>query len=172
VAARSDNPCVDVAALSECLTEECASLEHLVFKLEEEHLVLASGRHRLLPQANAEVQAALAALDLVERERARLTALVIDDVGLGAGSTLGDIADAVQSMDTHSAGVLRSHRESMSHLLGRVQDLAEENRVLLARGIAATADALALLGAAPVSYDGSGIVATRSSSAVVIDTRA
>ncbi|HZU80315.1 MAG TPA: flagellar protein FlgN [Acidimicrobiales bacterium] len=137
-----------------CLSDECAALEHLLFKLEEEHLVLASGRHRWLDQASAEVSAAVETLDLTERRRLGLADAIIGALGLPVAATLGDIADAI---DIEQAEVLRDYRRRMRDLLEKIHDLVQRNRDLLARGLAATADALALLGAGPTAaYDATG----------------
>lgn len=137
-----------------CLSDECVALEHLLFKLEEEHLVLASGRHRWLDQASAEVSAAVEALDLCERRRLGLADALIGELGLPVAATLGDIADAI---DIDQAEMLRGYRTRMRDLLERIHDLVQRNRDLLARGLAATADALALLGAGPTTaYDATG----------------
>ncbi len=153
-----------------CLSEECAALEQLLFKLEEEHLVLASGRHRWLDQASAEVAAAVEALELTERRRLALADAIVGHLGLPVQATLGDIADA---LDEQRGDVLRDLRRQMRTLLERVHDLVQQNRDLLARGLAATADALALLGATPpAAYDASGVAPAPAGPARLFDARA
>ncbi|HXX90044.1 MAG TPA: flagellar export chaperone FlgN [Acidimicrobiales bacterium] len=158
-----------VEDLSVCLWEERAALEQLVFRLEQENLVLASGRHRLLMQSTAEVAASSAAVDQVEQRRIELTAAIAADTGLAADATLEVITEV---LDAPAAEALRSHRAALRRLVGLVTDLVQRNRELIARGLAATVDALTLVGAAPAgAYDASGTAPAGVGGALVYDSR-
>ena len=63
-------------------------------------------------------------------------------LGLSPGATLEQLADALPD----GSDVLRSHARHLHHLVGEVETLTEQTRRLLARNLAATTDALALLG--------------------------
>ena len=83
------------------MADEREALDTLLFKLEEEHLVLASGRHRWLRQASAEVAVAVSALEVTERRRIALADAVVGMLGLPVRATLEQIATAAP--DTHRA---------------------------------------------------------------------
>jgi hypothetical protein len=156
--------------LSACLWEERAAVERLAFRLEQENLVLVSGRQRLLPQSTAELTAASAAVDEIERRRVDLVRRFGEELRLGPNATLESIADA---MDGPCAEALRGHRTALRALVGVVADLVDRNRELIARGLAATTDALALVGAAPPgAYDATGAARSGAFGAMVLDARA
>lgn len=156
--------------LSVCLWEQRAALEHLAFRLEEELLVLAAGRHRWLTKALAEVTEAFAAVDAVEGRRAEAAGQVAIELGLEPGATLAALADATGGEDGET---LRRHRTVLRQLIDTVQSLTERTSELLARNITATADALALLGVTPTpAYQAGGAPAPARAGAWLVDTRA
>jgi len=156
--------------LSACLWEERAAIEQLAFRLEQENLVLVSGRQRLLPQSTTELTAATTAVDEIERRRVDLVRSFGEELHLGPDATLESIADVI---DGPCADALRGHRLALRSLVGVVADLVERNRELIARGLAATTDALALVGAAPPgAYDASGTARGGAFGAMMLDARA
>lgn len=156
-------------ALSVCLYEEREALEDVAFKLEQEYLVLLAGRHRLVERTTAEFRRAVQALDAVSRRRADLVAAAASDMRLSDVPTLGALAGAVEDDDERK--VLEEHRQAMIALVERIGDLSSQNRELLARHLAATTDALALLGAEP-SYSSSGEARTGAPRTRIVDARA
>jgi FlgN protein len=134
-------------ALVVCLFEESEALEHLAFKLEQEQLVLVAGKPRLLARNSAEFEQAVNALDIVSRRREQLVAAVAAELGLAPTTTLSALADAAQDEDERR--VLAERRHAMRVLVARINDLCTANREILARNLAATTDALALLGETP-----------------------
>jgi hypothetical protein len=158
-----------VEDLSACLWEERAAVEQLVFRLEQENLVLASGRHRLLMQSTAEVAAASATVDQTESRRQEITRALGAQLGLAEPVTIDAIADAVP---VESAEALRAHRAAMRDLVRSVTVLTDANRELIARGLAAATDALALVGAAPPeAYDASGMPPAATTASLMLDAR-
>jgi len=158
-----------VEDLSACLWEERAAIEQLVFRLEQENLVLASGRHRLLMRSTAEVAAASAAVDYVETRRIEITGALGARLGLAGPVTLDALAAALPE---DSAEALRAHRAALRSLVGAAAGLVERNRELIARGLAAATDALALVGAAPAgAYDATGASPAAVSGALMLDAR-
>ena len=155
--------------LSASLWEERVALERMLFKLEEEHLVLASGMHHWLPSATAEVEEAMRELSDVENGRIQASYEAALELGLPKDATLREISDAA---DEKWSGVFADHRSMMQGILARIGHLVKRNKELLARGIAATADALTILGAAPTSYDTSGHQTQIRNAALMIDARA
>jgi len=156
--------------LSVCLWEQRAALEHLAFRLEEELLVLAAGRHRWLTRTLAEVSEAFAAVDAAEVRRAAAARSVAEELGLPPEATLATLADATGG---EQGDTLRRHRTTLRQLVETVQGMADRASELLARNITATADALALLGVtATPSYRAGGAPVQAAAGAWLVDTRA
>jgi len=150
------------------LLVEQHALEELSFKLEEERLILLAGRHRLLDRATAEVAFAAAALTAIGETRATLLRQAATDLGLPVDASLRTIAEAAPSAAIRAR--LRSLREGMRATLGTIGATTAHNRELLARGLAATTDALTLLGTS-ISYDASGATRRGGNTPALIDTR-
>jgi len=152
-----------------CLFEESEALEHLAFKLEQEQLVLVAGKPRLLARNSAEFEQAVTALAAVSRRREQLVVAAAAELGLPPTSTLSALADAAQDEDERR--VLCERREIMRSQVGRITDLCAKNREILARNLAATTDALALLGEGP-SYTAMATTTVGAPRARVLDARA
>jgi FlgN protein len=132
-------------------------LERLVYRLECEQLLLASGRTRFLALATAEVEAVLAEVRVLDVQRAAAADSVAAEVGAGSGASLEELAAAVQPPWT---SVLLEHREALLVLTRELGALAETNRSVMAGGMKAVESALAGLGGregvASVGYDARG----------------
>lgn len=158
-----------VEALSTCLWEERQALEDLAYQLEAQQLVVSAGRHRMLPRATGAVETALAHLAACEAARATAARQLAGELGLAADANLELLA---QALPEH-AEALRSHRRRLRELLTQVDDLTRGTRGLLARNLAATTDALAILGVTPdypAATPGTGGPPLRPAAALV-DTR-
>lgn len=158
-----------VSDLIDCLSEEQAALEHLLFKLREQHLVLSSGEHRWLAACTAEVEAAVRDLTRVGARRETLAAQAHAAHGLPTGSTLGALADRVG--DELTCQRLLQRQRSLRDVLDQVRRCSRQNRELLAHGLAATNDALALLGAVPTYDSAGGAVRSAGSASASFDAR-
>lgn len=156
-------------ALVACLFEESEALEHLAFKLEQEQLVLVAGKPRLLARNSVEFEQAVKALDVVSRRREQLVAVAAGEFGLPATTTLSTLADAAQDEDERR--VLAERRQIMRAQVARISDLCARNRQILARNLAATTDALALLGDGP-SYTAMATTTVGAPRAHMLDARA
>ncbi|HET9076916.1 MAG TPA: flagellar protein FlgN [Acidimicrobiales bacterium] len=146
----------DCRPLIECLAEEQGALEHLLFKLREQHLVLVAGEHRWLAACTAEVEAAVTRLTGIGQRREQLAAAVHAAHGLPPRSNISALADHVE--DELTCQVLLQRQRSLRDALDQVRRCSRQNRELLAQGLAATNDALALLGTVP-TYDANGTTA-------------
>lgn len=139
-----------LAEVSTILWRERELLELLLFKLEEEQLVLTSGRSRWLARATKEVEIVLA--EIRRTELARATA--VDDaaaaLGLGPNPSLTALADACSEP---WSGILRDHRLCFHALTSEIQALAASNRDLITAGKQATEDSLRALMAMSGSRD-------------------
>jgi hypothetical protein len=156
-------------ALVVCLFEESEALEHLAFKLEQEQLVLVAGKPRLLARNSAEFEQAVTALAVVSRRREELVVVAAEELGLPPTSTLSALADAAADEDERR--VLGERRQIMRTQVARISDLCAKNREILARNLAATTDALALLGEGP-SYTAMATTTVGAPRARVLDARA
>jgi hypothetical protein len=140
--------------LSTRLWRERCVLELLRFKLAEEHLILASGHHGWLDRATAEVEQVVAMLELADAEREESVQAVASLLGLTGTPTLADLAGAAPEP---WGEILAGHRRAMVEHFEQIEKVSTANREILARRMAATADALAYLGAQPsVAYGANG----------------
>ncbi|GIG27677.1 flagellar protein FlgN [Cellulomonas marina] len=152
--------------LSEVLWRERHLLETLLFKLEEEQLLLSSGRTRWLALATAEVEHALDAIREAELARAVEAEAVAVELGVVPGSSLAVLAaHAPAPWDE----LLRAHRDAFASLTAEIGHLADGNRELLALSHRATQETLAALQDDVRTYDGSGHAAATSPLAHLID---
>jgi hypothetical protein len=125
--------------VSTTLWQERNLLELLLFKLEEEQLLLASGRTRWLARATREVEVVLERI----REAEIMRAIEVDHVApsllLPPGPSLRQLAEhAPPPWDTMFA----DHRQAFLELTEEITQLASANRELVARGQRATQDFL------------------------------
>ena len=128
--------------VSNILWRERQLLELLLFKLEEEQLVLASGRTRWLNQATREVEMVLDEIKNAELARAVQLSEVGVELGLGAQPSLRELAEAV---DPPWKAIFEQHRLAFLTAVHDIQMTAQLNRDLLSRGQRATQEAMAWL---------------------------
>jgi len=154
--------------VSNRLWQERRLLELLQFKLEEEYLVLASGRHGWLARATAEVEQVVETLKSADVERAMAVAGVAEELNLNPLPTLSQLADASPSPWDD---ILRAHRDILLSLFERIEQVSTRNRELLARGVSATSATLALLGEHPgTAYGADGAPTTHRASARLVNS--
>lgn len=134
---------VSLSDVSNILWRERQLLEILLFKLEEEQLVLAAGRTRWLNQATREVEMVLDEIKRAELERSMLVDEVAAELGVGPGASLRALAEAApQPWST----LLDQHRRAFLTATQEITALAQLNRELLSRGQRAAREALSWLG--------------------------
>jgi hypothetical protein len=144
--------------LSTRLWRERCVLELLRFKLAEEHLILSSGQHGWLDRATAEVEQVVEMLELADAEREEAVRAVAAELGLAATpASMPTLADLAAAAPEPWGDILTGHRTAMLEHFEQIEKVSAANREILARRMAATADALAYLGAQPsVAYGASG----------------
>jgi hypothetical protein len=120
-----------LAEVSSILWREREMLELLLFKLEEEQLVLASGRTRWLSRTTREVDMVLEEIRRTEVLRAMEVDAVASALGLPSNASLGALAAAAPEP---WRGILTSHRQAFLTLTAEIGALAETNRDLLTAG--------------------------------------
>ncbi|MBW8751951.1 MAG: flagellar protein FlgN [Propionibacteriales bacterium] len=142
--------------LSQILWLERELLDTLLFKLEEEQMVLASGRTRWLVRAAREVEHVLGTI----RETEILRSVAADEaaaaIGLGHNPSLRMLAESV---DEPWHTILLDHHEAFAAVTHEVLALADANRELITSGYRSARETLMSLGEGPQGYgaDGSAV---------------
>ncbi|MFN8195732.1 MAG: flagellar protein FlgN [Nocardioidaceae bacterium] len=111
--------------LSLILWRERELLETLLFKLEEERLLLASGRTRWLMRAAQEVETVLQSIRETEILRSVAADEAAASIGLGASPSLRALADSVGE-PWHT--ILVEHRDAFVAVTQEITALADANR--------------------------------------------
>ena len=134
---------MSIPDLAAVLWRQRELLDRLVYRLQCEQLLVASGRTRFLGIATGEVEVLLDELSLIEIQRAAIAERVAKDTGLPAESTLEQIAAGLQPPWTE---VLLEHRQALITVTAELAVLAESNRHMMAAGMKAVEAALAGIG--------------------------
>ena len=139
--------------LSLILWRERELLETLLYKLEMEKLVLASGSSRWLATSAREVEGILASI----RETELLRAVVADEaaasIGMAANPSLRALAEAV---DEPWRSILLDHRAAFVQCSREIMEIAASNRELLTTGQQAARDTFLGLTETADSYSHTG----------------
>ena len=139
--------------LSLILWRERELLETLLYKLEMEKLVLASGSSRWLATSAREVEGILASI----RETELLRAVVADEaaasIGMAANPSLRVLAEAV---DEPWRSILLDHRAAFVQYSREIMEIAASNRELLTTGQQAARDTFLGLTETADSYSHTG----------------
>lgn len=139
--------------LSLILWRERELLETLLYKLEMEKLVLASGSSRWLATSAKEVEGILASI----RETELLRAVVADEaaasIGMAANPSLRALAEAV---DEPWRSILLDHRAAFVQYSREIMEIAASNRELLTTGQQAARDTFLGLTETADSYSHTG----------------
>jgi flagellar biosynthesis/type III secretory pathway chaperone len=130
----------DLAAI---LWRQRELLERLVYRLECEQVLLASGRTRWLATATTEVEATVSDLQVLELQRASISQQCANELGLDPACTLEHLAAGVQPP---WSGVLLEHRQALLQLTRELSVLAEANRHLMSAGLKAVEATLVSIG--------------------------
>lgn len=148
------------------LWRERQLLELLLFKLEEEQLILTSGKTQWLGHATREVESVLEQIRAAELGRAIEADAAALEVGVPEGSNLLAIA-------AHSPSpwreLLTEHHRAFVELTEQVNELAEGNRELLATSSRAAQETLLSLSESVQTYDDRGATTAAMSAASLLD---
>jgi hypothetical protein len=126
--------------VSTVLWRERELLELLLFKLEEEQLVLTSGRSRWLAHATREVEMVIGQIRQAELERAILVDAMATELGLPPSPSLTALAEAAPSPWDD---LLRAHRAAFLLLAEEISAMSTTNRELLTSAQRASREVLA-----------------------------
>lgn len=148
--------------LSTLLWRERELLELLVFKLEEEQLLLTAGRTKWLHHATREVESVLSHLKTTGIERTVEASAVAIEWGLPDDATLRQLVEGAP--DPVWADVLQSHLTALTALTAQIADVRDTNLTYLRAATRATQETLATVGsgASAGGYTGRGTRAATS----------
>lgn len=151
---------VSVEELSLVLWRERELLEMLLFKLEEEQLVLECGRTRWLAQAAREVETVLETIRETEVLRAMTADAVAASLGLEPSPSLRALAE---TLDEPWCSILLDHRDAFVAATEQIMDMATTNRELLTAGYQAARETMLSISEGTSTYgsDGSAVVSGR-----------
>ena len=153
--------------VSNILWRERQLLELLVFKLEEEQLVLAAGRSRWLVYATREVENVLGEIKRIELERAVAVADAGRELGLSGSPTLRELSGLTSAPWD---GIFAEHRRALMTLAQEIDSITKSNRDLLQRGHQAAREAIAAMGEIDIdAYDAHGTLPDRSLALRIVD---
>jgi len=143
--------------VSTVLWRERQLLELLVFKLDEEQLLLTAGKVRWVTHASREVEIVLEQLRATELMRAVKVEAAAVDLGLDGSPGLRSLSQAAPEP---WSSIFARHRQAFLELTGEIRELSERNRHLLAKGRDAAREALTWLtgknAPPPQAYTSSG----------------
>jgi hypothetical protein len=117
---------MSLSEISNTLWRERRLLELLAFKLEEEHLVLSSGRTRWLARASSEVDAIIDEIKHVRLERAIRVADSSDELGLSDTPTLRELTNSVAPPWD---GIFAEHGRALHTLSREIESITRVDRV-------------------------------------------
>lgn len=119
------------AEISTIFWRERQLLELLLFKLEEEQLLLAAGRARFLAHATREVEAVLDEVKRAELARAVAVDALAAEIGLDPNPSLRALIDVAPEP---WRGIFTDHRDAFLAATQEITSVADGNRELLASG--------------------------------------
>lgn len=165
----------DMAAseLSAQLWKERELLELLLFKLEEEQLLLTAGKSRWISHATREVEQVMERMRSVGLARTVQVATLAEEWGISPDSSLRELA--VAAPDGIWSDIFSSHLAAMIELTGQIAEVRDTNERLLreaARSAQETINGLAGGGGDPGVYGAGGESRPGASTARLFDTEA
>lgn len=144
---------VSLTELSSVLWRTRELMELLLFKLEEEQLLLAAGRSRWLAHATREVELVLDQIRQAEVIRATHSQAAALDLGLAADASLSQLAD---SAPMPWSDLLHQHRRAFLTLTAEISGLAQANRELLTAGQRAARETMLIMTGSVETYGRDG----------------
>jgi hypothetical protein len=129
-------------------------LQHLVFKLEVQGLLMSSNRIRWVPFAAAEVDAILEAIDEVEQLRAGASQRLTAQRGFPSDIRLTDLIDR---LGPPWGPLLAQHRVHLLSLQAEIEEMSRANHEMARRGLMRSREVIAAMGEGAVDvYDPHG----------------
>jgi len=154
--------------LSALLWKERELLELFQFKLEEEQLLLVSGKSRWIGMATREVESVLEKVHAAGLTRSVEAASVATAWGLPDDAPLADIA--AQAPQGPWTDILAAHLTALRDVTAEIATLREANEQYLRAAYRSTQETLATLDDERPGYNKSGAGAAAHAGARIIDT--
>ncbi|MCZ4499404.1 MAG: flagellar protein FlgN [Marmoricola sp.] len=143
--------------LSQILMRERELLDTLLFRLETEQMVLASGRTRWLMRAAREIENVLVTIRETEILRSVAADQVAASVGLSTNPSLRALAEAVEEP---WCTIFTEHHAAFVSVTQEIGALAEANRDLITAGYRSARETLMSLDGGPEGYGADGAAVT------------
>jgi hypothetical protein len=143
--------------LSQILWRERELLETLLYKLEQEQLVLASGRTRWLMRSAREVENVLSTIRETEILRSIAADQVAVSIGLSENPSLRVLSDAC---DEPWHTILADHHEAFVTITQEISALADANRDLITAGYRSARETLMSIDGGTDGYGADGAAVT------------
>lgn len=126
-------PPTGLSDLSQVLWQERETLELVLFKLEEQRLLLLHGQDRWVGHASRELDAALDQLSSMELNRALASAAAADELRVPDDAGLWELTAAAPAP---WPSVIERHLAALVRLADEIVAVAASNRALLNEGLA------------------------------------
>lgn len=139
--------------LNNALWNQRQLLELLVFKLEVEQLLLASGKSKWLAHSTAEIERLISQLAEIELARSVESDAVATELGLAGDAPLSAL---VERAPEPWGELLGAHRTALLQLATEIDVLTTGARELLTSSQRAVQESLASFANDPATYDASG----------------
>ncbi|MCW4385744.1 flagellar protein FlgN [Salinibacterium sp. SYSU T00001] len=140
--------------VSATLWRERELLELLLFKLEEEQLLLTTGKTRWLPHATREVEQVLERLRGLGLTRAVEVAELGEEWGTGPDASLRDLV--AHAPEGPWGEIFANHLTGMSELTAQIAQVRDINEQFLRSALRSTQETIAGLGNDSGTYDSAG----------------
>lgn len=142
-----------LAEVSNVLWRERELLELLLFKLEEEQLLIATGRTKWLGHATREVEVVVNEVRNAEAVRAIHVDAAAEQLGLQPNPSLRELAEAAPE---EWQDIFQAHRQAFLTLTNQIHEVAKSNRDSLTVNQQAAEEALQSLDDDLQTYDPQG----------------
>ncbi|QYF74650.1 flagellar protein FlgN [Cryobacterium sp. PAMC25264] len=153
--------------LSALLWRERELLELLVFKLDEEQLLLSAGRSRWVQHATREVEQVLELVREAGLGRSVEVAAVAVEWGTPQDATLRELVE--QAPPGPWSDIFSAHLAAMTDLIGQIRNLRDVNEQFLRSAARYTQESLAGADAQATTYDSRGASGAPTTGARLFD---
>ena len=155
--------------LSRTLWQQRQLLEQLLYRVEVQQLLLATGRSRWVEAAADDVEVVLGQMRHKELERALAVASVAQQLGLERIEP--PLRELIAVVPSPWDSILSDHQQAFLAMTAEVEQVTRHNRELLAQGFQATRELLASLTGdpSPQGYGADGGRAKLTTSSHLVD---
>lgn len=155
--------------VSAILWRERELLELLLFKLEEEQLLLTAGKSRWLQHATREVEQVLERLRASSLNRSVEVASLAESWGAGTNASLREL---VANAPAGPWGeIFQGHLSAMTELTAEIQQLRDLNEQYIRAALRSTQETLSVIGDDAGTYDARGTSGASSEHARLFDQK-